>query len=147
MRRLKLVGPLLLAAALCFQTGCFRPYTLPESSGGETVQTLGTIGTSYTTDASDTQADTTGEDTTGSAVTDGSSSDCLTGAVRIVGNTAVDGRHHAGRFRQWEYGDHGCADQPAVPACPLRDEGCMGVLHRAEYDIQKQDGIGRQARD
>ena len=60
MRRLKLVGPLLLAAALCFQTGCFRPYTLPESSGGETVQTLGTIGTSYTTDASDTQADTTG---------------------------------------------------------------------------------------
>ena len=126
MRRLKLVGPLFLAAALCFQTGCFRPYTLPESSGGETVQTLGTIGTSYTTDASDTQADTTGEDTTGSA---------------------VDGRHHAGRFRQWEYGDHGCADQPAVPACPLRDEGCMGVLHRAEYDIQKQDGIGRQARD
>ena len=92
MRRLKLVGPLLLAAALCFQTGCFRPYTLPESSGGETVQTLGTIGTSYTTDASDTQADTTGEDTTGSAVTDGSSSDASQGPSASSGtrpSTAV----------------------------------------------------------
>lgn len=92
MRRLKLVGPLFLAAALCFQTGCFRPYTLPESSGGETVQTLGTIGTSYTTDASDTQADTTGEDTTGSAVTDGSSSDASQGPSASSGtrpSTAV----------------------------------------------------------
>lgn len=94
MRRLKLVGPLLLAAALCFQTGCFRPYTLPESSGGETVHTLGTIGTSYTTDASDTQADTTGEDTTGSAVTDGSSSDASQGPSALSGtrpSTAASG--------------------------------------------------------
>ena len=92
MRRLKLVGPLFLAAALCFQTGCFRPYTLPESSGGETVQTLGTIGTSYTTDASDTLADTTGEDTTGSVVTVGSSSDASQGPSASSGtrpSTAV----------------------------------------------------------
>ncbi len=66
MRRYKFLGPLLLAAVLCFHTGCFRPYTIPDNSSGEdTVPTLGTVVTSHTTTdistVADTSADTVGE--------------------------------------------------------------------------------------
>lgn len=66
MRRYKFLGPLLLAAVLCFHTGCFRPYTIPDNSSGEdTVPTLGTVVTSHTTTdnstVADMSADTAGE--------------------------------------------------------------------------------------
>ncbi len=66
MKRYKYLGTLLLAAVLCFHTGCLRPYTVPDNSGtGDTVPTLGTVATSYTTTdgsaVTDTSAGQTGE--------------------------------------------------------------------------------------
>ncbi len=63
MRRVKSLGLLLLAVILSLNTGCFRPYTIPEaSSGGEAQPTLGTVVTNPTTLPESSIGETEGSD-------------------------------------------------------------------------------------
>lgn len=124
MRRVKTMGLLLLAAALCLQTGCLRPYTIPEtSSDGETAPTLGTIGTSDTADGSDTATDTTGEATTG-GTGDTSSSGSSQGTSASAGTEPTPGTSTPATSGQ---GSSTAAPKPTDPPSPPAASEMKGV--------------------
>lgn len=113
------MGLLLLAAVLCLQTGCLRPYTIPEtSSDGETAPTLGTIGTSDTADGSDTATDTTGEATTG-GTGDTSSSGSSQGSSTSAGTKPTTGTSGQGSSTT--------APKPTDPPSPPAASEMKGV--------------------
>ncbi len=75
MRCVKNLGLLFLAVVLSLNTGCFRPYTIPEtSSGADTQPTLGTVGTDRPTRPDSSTGETSGSDGSTADTSDSGSS-------------------------------------------------------------------------